>query len=65
VLGEVDVIVGDPVADDAVVDVAGELVSVATDVLAITVWDELVEPAVRLVSLAHDVINTTAAANNA
>jgi hypothetical protein len=64
VLGEVDVIVGDPVADDAVDDVAGELVSAASSVPAATAWDVVVEPAARLVSLAHDVRNTAVAASN-
>jgi hypothetical protein len=59
------VVVGDPVADDAVTDVAGELVSVTPGVLAVTAWDEVVEFAARGVSLAHDVTNKAEAVSTA
>ena len=58
-------VVGDSVADDAVVDVAGEVASVASGVLAGAAWDEAVEPVTRLLSLAHDVTDKAAAASTA
>jgi hypothetical protein len=64
VLGKVDVVVGDPVTDDSGVDVAGEIDSVESGVVAVVICDDLVESATRALSLAQDVTTKVVAASN-
>jgi hypothetical protein len=62
--GEADVVVG-TVPGDAVVDVAGEVVSVDSGALAVDAWDEVVELAAPRVSLVHDVTSKAVATSDA